>query len=133
MNDLMEWLANFAFDHNIGYILTHMLNKKTPSTSYGDQRLIIINMEWYEHDEIPFSFAHEIGHILNGDKGINKYSAKTVSTKEEYKANLTAIQLLINYCHKNDIEINNPIVFCERFGIPINLEYIVSLKLRNIM
>lgn len=133
MTDLMEWLANYAFSHNIGYILTHMLDKDTPSTSYGEQRLVIINMEWHIKYEVPFSFAHEIGHIMNGDKGINKYSAESVSTKEEYQANLTAIQLLITYCHKNDIEINNPVVFCEKFGIPDNLEYVVSLKLKKIM
>lgn len=133
MNDLMEWLANFAFDHNIGYILTHMLDSETPSTSYGEQSLVIVNMEWKNHDEIPFSFAHEIGHVLNGDKGINEYSADSISTKEEYRANLTAIQLLITYCHKNDIEINNPMTFCERFGVPTNLEYVVNLKLKEIM
>ena len=133
MNDLMEWLANFAFDHSIGYILTHMLDSETPSTSYGEERLVIINMEWHAKDEVPFSFAHEIGHIVNGDKGINRYSAESISTKEEYQANLTAIQLLITYCRKNDIEISNPIKFCEIFGIPASLEYTVGLKLKNIM
>lgn len=42
MNDLMEWLANFAFDHSIGYILTHILDSETPSTSYGEQGLVIV-------------------------------------------------------------------------------------------
>lgn len=133
MNDLMEWLGNYAFNHNIGYILTHMLAPDMPSTSYGEERLTIINMEWQNKEEVPFSFAHEIGHILNGDKGINKYSSETVSTKEEYHANITALQLLIEYCHNNDIEITNPITFCEKFGIPANLEYIAALKLKGFM
>lgn len=54
-------------------------------------------------------------------------------TKTEYRANCTAIDILLSYCYDNDIEIDNPITFCEQFGVPINFEYIVSLKLKELM
>ncbi len=128
MNELMEWLANYAFNHNIGYIFTHQLEADTPSSSDGQQRLVIINMEWKHKSEIPFSFAHEIGHILNGDKGINKFSAKTIGLKKEYRANLTGIDILLEYCDKHDLNFDSPIQFCERFGVPLQLDYLVNLR-----
>lgn len=90
-------------------------------------------MNWRNKWEVPFSFAHELGHLINHDEGVNYYHSVTVHTKTEYRANCTAIDILLSYCYDNDIEIDNPIVFCEQFGIPFNLEYIVSLKLKNIM
>lgn len=125
MNDLIEWLVNYAFDHNIGCILTRGLKPETPSASYGDKRLVIINMNWKNHNEIPFSFAHEIGHILNGDKGIHQFTA-TASSKEEYRANIAGIHLLDLYCQNHDLAITNPLQFCELFGIPEWLDYIVA-------
>lgn len=126
LNDLIEWLVNYAFDNNIGCILTRCLKPETPSSSYGDERIVIVNMNWKHPDEIPFSFAHEIGHILNGDKGVHQFSA-TGSSKEEYHANITGIKLLNLYCQKHDISVNNPVRFCECFGIPNQFDYIASL------
>ncbi|WP_251547917.1 ImmA/IrrE family metallo-endopeptidase [Limosilactobacillus caecicola] len=131
MNDLMEWLTNYAFDHDVGVILTRKLARDTPSISDGDHRLVIINMNWLHPHEVPFSFAHEIGHVLNGDKGIHEYSASSVGVKEEYQANLTGIKLLVDYTKNDNVDLNNPIRFCEQFGIPEELEYLVALKLRK--
>lgn len=131
MSDLMEWLMDYAFDHDIGFVLTHRLAADTPSTSDGDNRLVVINTNWKHLHEVPFCFAHEIGHILNGDKGSHAYSANSLNVKEEYKANLTGIDLMINYAKTNGIDLNNPVQFCEQFGIPADLEYIVALKLNS--
>ena len=128
MNELMEWLANYAFEHDIGYILTNQLAPDTPSSSDGAHRLVIINMKWKNREEIPFSFAHEIGHILNGDKGINKFSAKTIGLKKEYRANLTGIDIFLEYCDKYDLSFDGPVQFCERFGVPLQLDYLVNLR-----
>lgn len=126
MNKLLEWLMNYALDHHIGVITTRMLASDTPSQSDGNNRVVIINMSWQKHDELPFVFAHEIGHVLNGDTGIHKFCASTVKTKTEYQANATAIRVLLKYCQSNDIDVSNPVEFCERFGIPTEYEYIVS-------
>ena len=129
MNELMEWLANYAFEHGIGYILTNQLAPDTPSSSDGAHRLVIINMNWKFPKESPFSFAHEIGHVLNGDQGKNYFNANSLDLKTEYQANLTGIKILKDFCENHDISISNPIKFCEVFGIPEKLDYVVSLEL----
>lgn len=49
------------------------------------------------HDYI-FSFAHEIGHILNDDTGISPlFYSGTNRSKDEAAANRTAINLLLPY------------------------------------
>ncbi|APU45155.1 ImmA/IrrE family metallo-endopeptidase [Limosilactobacillus fermentum] len=132
MEDLMEWLINYAFDHHIGVQLTSFLQPMTPSTSFSDYRLVVINTRWHKPNEIPFSLAHEIGHVMNGDRGVHAYTA-VADTKEEYAANITGIGLLLKYCQEHDIHFTNPIEFCERFGIPMELEYVAILKLNGIM
>lgn len=129
MDELMTWLSNYGFDQQIGFIFTHNLAPDTPSQSDGTNRLVVLNMEWFPHYELPFALAHEIGHILNGDQGINKYCAETVGTKKEYQANLTGIRLLLKYCDLHDINIDNPVNFCENFGVPEKLDYVVKLIL----
>ena len=125
MEDLMEWLINYAFDHHIGVQLTSYLQPHTPSTSYGDYRLVVVNTRWYKHNEVPFSLAHEIGHVINGDRGVHAYTA-TAETKEEHAANVTGIKLLLAYCQEHDIYFDNPVVFCQQFGAPLELDYLVS-------
>lgn len=55
------------------------------------------------------------------------FCASTVQTKTEYKTRRTAIRVLLKYCRVNDIDVSNLIKFCERFGIPTEYKYIVSL------
>lgn len=133
MDNLISWLINYAWDHKIGLILTHFLAPDTPSQSEGNLRLIIINMEWGKQSEIPFSFAHEIGHILCEHTGWRRYSSASTSIKEENEANSVAIDILLKYCHENDFCFTNSVQFCEQFGIPASLEYTVALKLKKII
>lgn len=130
MNDIMEWLSNYAYDNDIGYIMTHYLEPETPSTSDCDDRLVVINMEWKNANEVPFSFAHEIGHIMCGDKGKRYFKSENIKDKSEYRANLFAIKLLFNFCSDYGYSFNNPIKFCELFGIPTELEYVVATEMK---
>lgn len=133
MNNLISYLINYGFDRGISSTLTEELPPDFPSSASSKYQKVLINMNWHNKWEVPFSFAHELGHLINHDEGVNYYHSVTVHTKTEYRANCTAIDILLSYCYDNDIEIDNPIIFCEQFGIPFNLEYIVSLKLKNIM
>ena len=92
MDSLIEWLVNYAFDHNIGVVLTPALQPHTPSTSDGTTRLVVINMNWYRKTEIPFALAHEIGHVINGDQGVHAYTA-TLKTRAKRKYNSTILKL----------------------------------------
>lgn len=113
-------------DHGISCCLTHELSPFSPSCANTQQKMVIVNTAWHNQQEIPFIFAHEIGHILNNDKGISYYQSATIHTKTEYQANLKAIELLAEYCRFHDVAINNPVRFCEDFGIPSRLDYLVA-------
>lgn len=130
MNDVMTYLINLGFDYGISTTLTDQLPDNFPSSSSLRKQKVLINMNWKNNTEIPFILAHELAHLINKDSGINYYKSVTIHNKTEFEANKTAIDLFINYCHANDIEFNNPIRFCEQFGIPTELEYIVANKLR---
>lgn len=129
----MSYLINYGFDRGISSTLTDQLPPYFPSSASSKKQKVLINLNWYNKWEVPFSFAHELGHLLNHDQGINYYHSETVHTKTEYHANCTAIDILLAYCDDNGIEIDNPMTFCEHFGVPASLEYVVNLKLKEIM
>ena len=133
MDNLISYLVNYGFDRGISTTLTEKLPPHFPSSASSKYQKVLINMNWYNQWEVPFSLAHELGHLINHDQGINYYHSETVHTKIEYQANCTAIDILLKYCHENDIAITNPVTFCEKFGVPACLEYTVGLKLKNIM
>lgn len=130
MNNIMSFLINYGFDRGISTVLTDKLPTDFPSSSSLKKQAVLINMNWPSKNEIPFILAHELGHLLNGDNGVNYYQSGNVHSKTEFEANKTAISLLVDYCQANDIEFDNPIQFCERFGIPTEYEYIVSFLTR---
>lgn len=130
MNDVMTYLINLGFDRGISTTLTDQLPSRFPSSSSLRKQKVLINMNWKNKTEIPFILAHELAHLINKDSGINYYKSVTIHNKTEFEANKTAIDLLVNYCRSNDINFDNPIQFCEQFGIPTDLEYIVALKLK---
>lgn len=90
MDSLIEWLVNYAFDHNIGVVLTPALQPHTPSTSDGTTRLVVINMNWYRKTEIPFALAHEIGH---SDSAITREVYLHVTNRAKRKYNSTILKL----------------------------------------
>ncbi|WP_404411660.1 ImmA/IrrE family metallo-endopeptidase [Lactiplantibacillus xiangfangensis] len=90
----MERLLQHAYDHDIGYTLTRKLDSRTPSFAQCEKRRMFINMNWYNHDEIPFSIAHEMGHIENGDVGELYYSPGSFKSKYERAANLKALEMI---------------------------------------
>lgn len=126
MDDIITYLCNYSLDHNIGFQLDNRLERNDISVSNGLLRLVVINMNWHNPAEIPFQFAHEISHVLNGDTGINCYSTRYPMIEEEYKANKRAIKILLNYCDLNDIHFESKINFLESFGIPTNLEPLIG-------
>ena len=66
MNELIEYLLNYAFDHGIGYKLVHA-DPYDPSLSLKKHNLMVINLNWHNQSELPFIIGHEIGHFILGD------------------------------------------------------------------
>ena len=129
-DELMQFLINFTWDHHIGLdIGPYKADFK--SCSIPENNLVIINTNWKDQDEVPFSFAHELGHIMNGDTGIRYYDSGTINSKSEYHANIFGIKLLLSFCNEHDIHFTNPVKFCEHFGVPFKLDYIVATMMEG--
>ncbi|KRL93915.1 ImmA/IrrE family metallo-endopeptidase [Limosilactobacillus equigenerosi] len=123
MSDLISWLYNFAFKKGISVEQTKLLSPDTPSTSFPQAKLIIINANWHDPNEIPFIIAHEIGHVINQDD--------IHSPQAEMAASFTALHLLRKYCDANDIPTDNSIRFCSLFGIPFKYDHLVRQVLAS--
>lgn len=121
MENLINWLLNYAFDHGIGYVLTDELPSSIPHTASAKRRMILINKHYGNQQEIPFAIAHEIGHVMDGDLGIRYYCSAIIHDKDEHRANQFVIKLLKQYCQVNDINCDNQVDFYRRFGIPERL------------
>lgn len=121
MENLINWLLNYAMDHGIGFVLTSNLPAFTPHTASAKRRMFVINKKYGSPEELPFAIAHEIGHIMDGDHGVRYYCSATIHDKDEHRANVFAIKLLRQYCLDNDIDCSNNIDFYHRFGIPERL------------
>lgn len=128
-NNLVQWLMNWAFDHGISVTMTSEIRKDLPHCASAAKKAVVINMNYGNKEEIPFALAHEIGHVVDNDPGIRYYSSATLHDKAEYRANYFGIQLIQQYCDHEDIHISNAVKFCEVFGVPSRLDYIVALNL----
>ncbi|WP_279117543.1 ImmA/IrrE family metallo-endopeptidase [Lactobacillus intestinalis] len=124
-DNLIAWLINYCFDHQIGVVYNKFLPPTAKSKSYNyPSDLVVVNGNWYPETEIPFIFAHEIGHTIENTPIFNRL-AYLGRQKGEYSANVFAINLLAQYCFENDIWFNSIFDFAKAFGIPHDKWYIL--------
>lgn len=125
-NKLITWLGKYCWDHNIGVVYSKEADHRAKSKGYNNPSdLVVINGNWLPETEIPFIFAHEIGHVIENTPLFNKLSYLG-SNKAEYSANVFAIRLLQLYCQENEIEYNTVYDFAKAFGIPKDKWYILA-------
>ncbi len=117
MNELIEYLLNYAFDHGIGYKLVHA-DPYDPSLSLKNHNLMVINLNWHNQSELPFIIGHEIGHFILGDKGILYYSSFAGQNSEEKSADLYSLNLLYDYACCRGQYFEEPGQFLSAYGIP---------------
>lgn len=124
-HDLINWLINYCYDHKIGVCLTNELPDSVGGKSYiAPANLVVVNNQWHDQTEIPFIFAHEIGHIFTGIPCF--YHSSTANTsKQESEANVFAINLLKEYCESHDISFDNYYSFAQTFCIPRKVYYLM--------
>lgn len=125
LDELIRWLLNYAFDKGINYIITDQLNEDVPSCAIPNKSTIIINSKYGKPTELPFTIAHEIGHVLNGEADILYFSGFNNHSKIEMRANRRAVKLLLEYCNCHDLALE-PAKFAETFGIPSSFEDMVK-------
>lgn len=117
MNDLIEYLLNYAFDCGIGYKLVHA-DPYDLSLSLKNHNLMVINLNWHNQSELPFIIGHEIGHFILGDKGILYYSSFADQNSEEKSADLYSLNLLYDYACRRGQYFEEPGQFLSAYGIP---------------
>ena len=125
LDELIRWLLNYAFDKGINYIITDQLNEDVPSCAIPNKSTIIINSKYGKPTKLPFTIAHEIGHVLNGEADVLYFSGFNNHSKIEMRANRQAIKLLLEYCNCHDLSFE-PVQFLENFGIPATFEDLVK-------
>lgn len=130
MNGIMRWLCRFAFDHSIAVTLDSVhFSGDVPSTCF-DQH-ILINTNWDKKEEIPFIFAHEIGHVLNGDGGVLYYSTAASQSKIESAANSKAIDIILEYSQEIDETPADYMTFMQSYNVPSFLNEEVKRRYTN--
>ena len=129
MSDVVTFLLNYAFDNNIGTTLFNDYDETWPSVAIPESNMMMINMKWYEQEEIPIMIAHEIGHMLDDTDCIDYETNNIIKTKSECRASKIGLNLLIDYCHKMDHEFNSIDAFMHQFKIPKNLRYLLETKI----
>ena len=124
-NNLINWLMNYCLDHQIGAVLTNELPDTVGGKSYIiPANLVVVNNRWHDKLEIPFIFAHEIGHIKTGIPC--SYHASIINTdKGEADANKFAINLFMEYCKENEFNFSTYYNFAKSFYIPLKFYYLL--------
>lgn len=130
MNYIYE-LLNIAMDKGIGVQLDNSMKPNSQSWCEPSFNFIMINMNFENPQEIPFQFAHELGHILNGDTSSAKLSFNSHAyNKTEYAAHVTGIKLLVSLYAKKAHELNY-VKFMDMFAIPDRMTDVVITELNK--
>mgnify|MGYP001287468857 CR=1 FL=1 len=127
-NDILEDLYNYALDHNIGILSSHEFSSSMTALADTKKRLIIINSGQSNKQQLPFQVAHEISHVMNGDKSTHLLAFNSIHSDPqiETQANRSAIQMLLPYyANERQIGLMNYTDFMSCFAIPSHLEAIV--------
>ena len=133
MEDVLDYLTDYASKHHIR-IMWASLSPITPPGSNFEYRSVVMNSNWHNPREFMLQLAHEISHVIHGDKGDVYYYHACFTGKEsvEYKANVGAVKLLIPfYCQDTDIQCVNSANFMEAFHVPHYLASVVSEEIKK--
>ena len=105
VDEACDYLLEKAKEYHIDVKWKHFSPYTPPGSSYEYHR-VVMNLDWHNPKEFVFELAHEISHVIHGDKGDVYYYHACFTGKEsvEYKANVGAVKLLVPfYCQDTDI------------------------------
>lgn len=126
VDDIISYLNNIAIDNNIRVIWEHF-DPYTPSGASYEDMCVVMNLDWHKQHELIFQYAHELSHIIRGDKSDLAFYNTSRNNKSgiEYQTNVIAVRLLVPfYCNDTDIKDINVYDFIERYCIP---KYLVDV------
>lgn len=133
MKEACDYLSEKANEYHIDVKWKHFSPITPPGSSY-EYRRVVMNLDWHNPKEFVFQLAHEISHVIHGDKGDVYYYHACFTGKEsvEYKANVGAVNLLIPfYCQDTDIQCVNSANFMEAFHVPHYLSSVVNEEIKE--
>lgn len=131
MDEARDYLLERAAEYHIAVKWAH-LSPITPPGSSFEYRSVVMNLDWHRPSEIIFQFAHELSHVIHGDKGDVFYYHACYTGKEsvEYKANVGAVKLLVPFfCRETDKENVSSTNFMVAFRVPGYLTDVVKREL----
>ncbi|KRM96548.1 hypothetical protein FC19_GL000843 [Liquorilactobacillus aquaticus DSM 21051] len=123
-NWILDSLLRKAKFLGIRVVWSSELKQDTPPTASFKYRSVVMNENWHNPDEITFQLAHEIAHILTGDRYDSALYEQTFNHHAliEHKADLGAIELLLPYyCENVNSAIANSPDFVRLLHIPSHL------------
>ncbi|MDW3023087.1 ImmA/IrrE family metallo-endopeptidase [Ligilactobacillus salivarius] len=132
-SDIKDYLYNICNKENIRVVWLENLSPYTSPSASFEHRCIVMNPNWHNKFEFTFQLAHEMAHILRGDKTDLFFYNTLHSNKTgiEYETNLVAVRLLVPfYCNDTDIKDINVYDFIERYCIP---RYLVDVATDEII
>ncbi|MEE6719218.1 ImmA/IrrE family metallo-endopeptidase [Limosilactobacillus reuteri] len=133
MNEARDYLLERAEEYHIAVKWAH-LSPITPPGSSFEYRSVVMNLNWHRPSEIIFQFAHELSHVIRGDKGDVFYYHACYTGKEsvEYKANVGAVKLLVPFfCQELDKPYANQYRFMQAFSVPSYLADVVIEEIKK--
>lgn len=121
VNEYIVSFINYCYENHITFTSSDEFDPFTPSQAYPALRQIIINTNWYDHIQIPYTIAHEIGHVQNNDAGVLYFTP--TKTRFESAADRYAVRLLVPMYHSDvEPEFANVHRFMSALHIPACME-----------
>lgn len=133
MDEARDYLLERAAEYHIAVKWAH-LSPITPPGSSFEYRSVVMNLDWHRPSEIIFQFAHELSHVIHGDKGDVFYYHACYTGKEsvEYKANVGAVKILVPFfCQELDKPYANRHSFMSAFSVPSYLADVVTKEIKK--
>lgn len=133
MDDILTDLLIYALkDQHIRVAMSPEFTLDAPSAVKTESKIIILNTNLSNKDQLPLQLAHEIGHVVNGDMAVKPlhFGDQTIDYSMELRANRFAVRKLIPYYMSDrDREHVNVHEFMNIFVIPSHLEKMVTEEL----
>lgn len=123
-NEIEDYLTNLATNNDIAICEADDLESSTPDTAITSIKVIVMNINFATCSSYLYRLAHEISHILYGDKelqGVYNFS-ELGKRGEELKAHHNAVKILLTIKRPN-----NAANFMDFYQIPAWLsDYVIK-------
>lgn len=127
MMTVSDYVKTYAVKHKI-----HVFKQgRYPTCSDVKGRMVLINVSEIPKKIMPFSIAHEIGHIIHKDNGKLYNAAPCNGVLFEESATVFAIQMLYSYCEQYKVSFDDASDFMTKLGIPQQHLYLVEVLLKG--